>query len=185
VLPGIIKMMIGWPFSPFTHLLNSGVFTLFDGIIGWPLKFFAGIDMVAIFPFSPPLAVIIFVQEGTIYVAESLNLSPSTLQQINQVAESSKNDQKGLLPEVNAAPKTKDEQEDETMTNLKNAQEDAYQECLEEKLVTIVPEMSIVDKYKASSMNQSAQAYCKLNQLQSSFSVVAGRVSDKMSNIKK
>lgn len=182
---GMILGMIGWPFTPFWQLRDAGIFSFFDGVIGWPMYVFMGDAFSStIPPPTPPMAILDLTMKGSVYLAESLGLSPNTISDINRVADKAREEQNKKDVPLQGYPSQGPSvsQQYDSSYNTDDVVErglDKYQQCLEENMVTVSDDMSTVDSVKVQVANQMAQATCKLQQIQLALTSVATRMDSK------
>jgi len=161
-LPGILKSMIGWTWSPFKELKSAGIFGLFDAIFG------------AIFSTKPVKDRMNRLAKGF----EEMFMKGGTFL-VNDLIEI------GVFPRKNKLPPPKDIPEEPSTSKNNNpdaisdkitaAIEERYNECLQEKLINITNNMSAMEIQAANLNNQSARVQCKLNQFTDSIELLVQR----------
>ena len=174
MLPGFLLMMIGWMWPPFIQCVQSGIFPFFDSIIG------------AIFSndtIETRLRIVAYgveglLTDGFVYLANTLieiGLFPNAKPHIPSPSP--------LRPvpvrTPNAGPAFIS---DKVQAGL----DEKYNECLQQNLVNITPNMSALEITNATLKNQSALVNCKLGQLYGSITILGERAgSDLSKSIKK
>jgi hypothetical protein len=161
LLPGFLLAMIGWMWPPFIQLEQSGVFPLFDSILG------------ALFSFDPIKTRLQIVanglenmfMKGVGFIANDLkrygippNAKPIPPPPLYPVP--------SIVPSKNPSPIS-----DKSQAGI----EQKYNECLQEKFVNITNDMSSSDIQNANISNQYTRVNCKLNQFFSSMELLAQR----------
>ena len=161
-LPGILKDMIGWTWSPFKELKSAGIFGLFDAVIG------------VVFSTKP-----VKDRLKTVAVGFENMFMKGTTFIINDLVEI------GIFPRKNKLPPPKNiPEEPSTSKNnnpnaisdkVKAAIEEKYNECLQENLINITNNMTAGNIQAANLNNQYARVKCKLNQFTDSIELLVQR----------
>ena len=162
VLPSMLKVMIGWTWSPFKELKSSGIFSLFDGIFGalFSNKSFKDRTKKVANGFKDMF------MKGTTFI-------------VNDLVEIGVFPRKNKLPppkEVPEEPSTAPDNNPNAISDkVKGAIEEKYNNCLQEKLINITNKMSAGDIQAANLNNQYARVQCKLNQFKDSMELLVQR----------
>jgi hypothetical protein len=167
-LPDILLDLIGWVFSPFTELRNSGIFEIFDASLGK----LVGMSSTGRVPTFGD-ACMDFVLKGSMFLANTAGMSDADKQKLVEAHDKNvKNPHKNKAVQPKTHTKSRGQRADEQTQLVRN---DSHQKCLEENLVAITDKMSDSDRTLAETMNQNAQMKCKLQQVQESISALSAR----------
>lgn len=160
-LPGILKMMIGWMWSPFIAFYESGVFPLFDAIVDAVFST-QGIDQ----RFDGVVRGIEgLLTNGFIFIVNdliALGLFPTATPY-------------NTPPTYPVPPQTPSSGPSPISNKVQASLDQQYNECLQQKLINITDKMTAIQLQQANAQNQAALVSCKLGQLYGSMNIMAQR----------
>lgn len=162
-IPGFFLSMIGWEFSPFSDLRAAGIFGLFDAILSPFIGFNSGTP-----PTTMPEAVVNFIEKGSIFLANQVDLGDDPGVQKANANQAKKNDAKNKKDETYEASPLSDDVQFEI--------DERFQQCLEENLLNVTKGMSAAEIYSVNAQNQTAQVKCKLDQMKQSMDTISKRI---------
>lgn len=154
-LPGLLKAMIGWVWSPWREINEAGLFHL--------------VDVVVETIFSTKSVDKRFSDVGIALKEFLLQNSKMFGEEIVKVLHLEKNGVKRVEPESEdmASPLTDDQLA---------KQYDLYSQCIQETVVNETPDMSLADSLALKLKNTSAQVNCKLEQFRRNMTVMTNRM---------